>query len=929
MVHRVIGYSATRPWRVLLALVLLSALAASQLPSLRLHISAEGMTLQGDPAKALLARTQATFGADEPLTLFFRDSALLTEPKLLQVKAVLDRIAELPQVAHVESLFTAKNVKSVDGQVTSRPYLDPIPASEEAAAQVLRDALGNPLVARNLLSTDGQAMVALVSLQRKPEAADFEEQAVAAVEAALRPLAGSLAESFVIGSPYVRAAITESIHRDQWRVLPLALGVSVLTLALALRRANAAVVPLLTSGVTILWTLGLMAAVGIPVSILTSIVPALIVIVGSSEATHLIADYYGGLEEGIGTREALLRMGDSLGLTVLLTFGTTYVGFLSTAASGIELLRDFGLVSSTALLLNFAVTVTLIPAYLALAERHPAGPARERTFADGRLQRVAVRVVGAAVAHRWVTLGLLGVVALAWLWGAAQVRVNNDPLDYFASDSPTVQRLDRLRASLAGAESFSIVVRADIRGTFQQVYYLQQLRRIQEYLATSGRFDVSMSFADFVAFVNAVMEEDRSGKLRLPETDDVVREYLLFVDHKDVAPYVSADFSTARILVRHGMSSSGELREALAGLEAFVEREIDPGLHVEVTGDAVLAQRATDNIAYGQASSLALMFFVIWLVVSLLYVNAKAGLIAVVPMLFPIAALFGVMGYLGIPLDTSTAMVASISLGICDVLYLHFMARYQQHTKAHGDQDQALRDTVRDEVLPMVSTAVALALGFAVFAVSSFPPVVHFGLLSAMVLLVALLVTLLLLPILISTVRLVTLYDLLTLQIRPEVLRTCELFRGLRPWQVKKLVLLGGLREYASGEAIVRQGERASEMFVILDGAAGVWQRSSDGARRHVRELRPGEMFGEIALVCESPRTADVVSVGATRALSIEWNRVQHLGRLFPGITSQLSLNLAAVVGRRLACQAEGAAGGSADGAAGDATSASAASSGS
>jgi hypothetical protein len=929
VVHRVIGYSATRPWRVLLTLALLSALALTQLPHLRLHISAEGMTLEGDPAKALLAQTQATFGADEPLSVFFRDPDLLTEPKLLQVKAALARIASLPQVARVESLFTAKNVKSVDGQVTSRPYLDRLPASEDEAAQVLRDATRNPLIARNLLSTDGQAMMALVSLHRKPEVADFEEQAVTAVEAALQPLGGGIAESFVIGSPYVRVAITESIHRDQWRVLPLALGVSVLTLALALRRVNAALVPLLTAGVTILWTLGLMAAVGIPVSILTSIVPALIVIVGSSEATHLLADYYGGLEEGLGTRGALLRMGESLGLAVLLTFGTTYVGFLSTAASGIELLRDFGLVSSTALLLNFAVTVTLIPAYLSLAERHPAGAARGRTFADSGLQRLAVRLAGAVIAHRWVTLGLLGLVALVWLWGAAQVRVNNDPLDYFASDSPTVQRLERLRTSLAGAESFSIVVRADIRGTFQQVYYLQQLRRIQEYLATSGRFDLSMSFADFVAFVNAVMEEDRSGRLRLPETDDVVREYLLFVDHKDVAPYVSADYSMARILVRHGMSSSGELRDALAGLNAFVQREVDPGLHVEVTGDAVLAQRATDNIAYGQASSLALMFFVIWLVVSLLYVNAKAGLIAVVPMLFPIAALFGVMGYAGIPLDTSTAMVASISLGICDVLYLHFMARYQQHTKVHGDQERALRDTVREEVLPMVSTAVALALGFAVFAASSFPPVVHFGLLSAMVLLIALLVTLVLLPILLATTRLVTLYDLLTLQIRPEVLRTCELFRGLRPWQVKKLVLLSVLREYTDAEALVLQGERASEMFVILDGAAAVWQRSADGVRSHVRDLGPGDMFGEIALVCDSPRTADVFAVRATRALSLEWNRVQHLGRLFPGITSQLSLNLAAAIGRRLACRADDPTGGGGDGLAGDATSASAASSGS
>jgi CRP-like cAMP-binding protein len=112
-------------------------------------------------------------------------------------------------------------------------------------------------------------------------------------------------------------------------------------------------------------------------------------------------------------------------------------------------------------------------------------------------------------------------------------------------------------------------------------------------------------------------------------------------------------------------------------------------------------------------------------------------------------------------------------------------------------------------------------------------------------------------------------------------------------------------------------------MFVILDGAAAVWQQSPEGVRGHVRDLRPGEMLGEIALVCESPRTADVVALGPTRALSLEWSRVQQLGRLFPGITTRLSLNLAAVIGRRLACRSGTDAGGQAQGPASDATSAS------
>jgi hypothetical protein len=294
------------------------------------------------------------------------------------------------------------------------------------------------------------------------------------------------------------------------------------------------------------------------------------------------------------------------------------------------------------------------------------------------------------------------------------------------------------------------------------------------------------------------------------------------------------------------------------------------------------------------------MIVVIWLVVTSLFVNWRAGVVAIVPMLLPILVFFGVMGFVGIPLDTTTSMVAAISLGVCDVHSLHFMARYHYHTREHGDERRALADTAREELLPIAGTSTALALGFATFSLSSFPPVVYFGLLSAMVMLVSLVATFTVLPILLSTTPLVTLWDLVTLEIKPAVLRQCDLFRGLRRWQVKRLVLMSGLRRFGDGETIVRQGEIARDMFVILDGGARAWRRDAGTPPTLLRDMGPGEIFGELALVCATPRTADVVATGETRVLVLEWERVRRLGRVLPAITSPLFLNLASAIGRRL-----------------------------
>ncbi len=120
-------------------------------------------------------------------------------------------------------------------------------------------------------------------------------------------------------------------------------------------------------------------------------------------------------------------------------------------------------------------------------------------------------------------------------------------------------------------------------------------------------------------------------------------------------------------------------------------------LDVVVTGNAILRMQAADAMAAGQAKSLGLMVVVIWLVIAVLFLNPKAGLLAVIPNLFPVVTLFGVMGYLDIPLNTSTAMVAAIALGICVDDTMHFMVRYNHYTRLTGDTAVAIARTLRDE----------------------------------------------------------------------------------------------------------------------------------------------------------------------------------------------------------------------------------------
>lgn len=899
---KVLLVGVRNPFAVILVLLAVTVYAAFQLPRLEINIAAQGLSIDDAASNRAKAAFKQKFPGDDSLVVFFHDAELMSPEKLAVVREAVTTLSGLSFVREVVSIFAVKNVKTEDGFITSRPFFETTPTDEAGARTELADALANPLIIRNLVSPDGSTLAARVILDADEMSPELESKIVEGVETAIVNAKLSLDEVFQLGPPIVRQAISSKIRSDQVRILSGAAAVLLLTLLLMLRRLNAAFVPLMTALMSIIWTLAFMAMTGITFNVMTSIVPALLVIVGSTEDIHLLAEYYAGIRKGLEKRPALERMSRHMGTAILITGLTTYLGFLSIVANRIEILQEFAIAASTGILFNFVITALFIPAWLKITDRsRPAEPSSKAAdTADAGPARQGVFLRDRLVHSRVLMVAIVALTALA-AYGAMRVEVNTDPYAYFEKNDPLLERIYAVGDELAGIESFSIVLGSDIEDTFLKVKYLEEVKKLQGFIDSTGLFDKSLSFADYIAFVDRVMEDEPTAKPALPDSDDILREYMLFLDHEDVADYVSADYSTARIIVRHRLSASRDLSRAIAAIREYAQDNIDPALRVHAMGEAVSRVEATDTMVVGQVKSLGLMAVVIWLVISVLFVNAKAGLLAVIPNLFPILALFGAMGFAGIPLDTSTAMIAAIALGICIDDTMHFMARYHQRTRASTDQTQAIKDTIRDEAPAIVATSVALALGFAVFALSSFPPVVNFGLLSALVMVLALIAVFVVLPVLLKRVRLITLYDVLTLSLRREVMESCALFAGMRPSQIKKLVLLGEVAELEPGSNAIVEGEVGKDMYVVLDGEVKVSKRQEDGASSTLAQIGPGQVFGEMALVTGQPRSATVTAVTPVKLLVLHWRGIERLGLLYPRITSRLFRNLSAVLSARLA----------------------------
>jgi predicted RND superfamily exporter protein len=903
-VNRIIRFAADHPWPVFFVLLLLTGLALVPLDRLELKVTAESMLEKGTPAWDFFVSTEETFGSEDTVIVVLRDPAIFDYDRLVEIRYVLRALEALPGVSGTDSLFDANNPKNVDDTIYTKPFLETLPETPAEVASIRADAVRNPLTLGNLISADGQTLAINVYLDAASGGAGFDHRITQAIEDTIAPLREHVETVYQVGAAAMRSDLTTKLRGDQNVFLPLSVLVLLATLALSLRRVTAALMPLATAGLSVVWTLGFMAWTGIPVNIMTSIVPALVIIIGSTEDIHLLAEYAAGVRDGLDRRRAIGRMADNMGVAVLLTFVTTYVGFFSIALNDIELLYQFGLVASSGLLFNFVITVALVPALLGVIGHRNS---RAVVRADARLwfQDWAVVLLQAARRRRGAVLATAGLLAVAALAAATQLRINNNMLDYLEPGSELRENIGRIHDELSGVHSFSVVVESGIDNTFLQVRYLEELAKIQDHIDEMGAFDRSFSFADFVALVNGVMEGSADVAHWLPESDDLVREYMYFIRHRDVAGFVSERYDRARIIVRHDISSSDELNAAVARLQAFIDAEVDPALRVEVTGKSVLSNRAVEEMAYGQLRSLLLVGGVIVVLVSMLFVSLRAGFIALVPNLFPVAILFAVMALAGIPLNAGTSMVAAIALGICVDDTMHVMSRFHEELKCNDSREAALVAMIRAEAVPIFATSIALAAGFAVFATSSFAPVVHFGLLSAMVILVALLASFVLTPLLLGSTELLTVWDLLSYKVQKEALQKSPLFQGMHIWQIKKILLSSEIRQFAKGDLVVREGEVGNEMFVVLDGSVEAQKLRDNGTVTRLRTMNVGDLCGEVGPLAGGLRTADVVALQDTQLLVLSWERIDRLTRLFPMLAFKLFRNLTKIIGARLRQTAE------------------------
>ena len=745
--RRVTRVVTNHPYLVIIAVLIVTACLAYRLPQLSFRTSIYDMVIEDLPESGRYEEFKKTFGSDEIIQVVARGGNFFDPKTFRELANLADRMEKIEGVRQVISLSGIK--KAMD--VTDKWSLDEY---RTAIAPV-------SLLWKNVISENEKATTLTLVLKTDAD----RDSVIRAVEDVIADASKGIT-LYQIGMPLVSQALASFSERDFLRLPPFTFLIIIIILFVLFRNLPCVILPVACILLVLIWTFGLMAWIGIGLSMLTMVVPILIIAVGTAYCLHICSEYLSNARNADSPREATLSTFAAISLPTCLAVFTTVIGLGSLLVNRIVAIQEFALFSCFGMLCLLAIMLTLLPAGLSLFPL----PKREMPgfpSLNGFFDKVLGRIVKIDLYYQKIALLILGLVVAVSLIGILRIKVETNPMQFFKESTPLNRRFHDACRDLSGSFPVHVVMKSENADYFEDPRHLESLDKLQRFFETLPNVDKTISFADYLKLVNYAVNKYEPDKYALPregfEVSMLVNNFKTMLGRDMLARFMNQDFSEANIVLLTHLSSSRDFIETRKRILDYVRNNFSKDLSWEVTGLGIVISASNDVLTNGQVKSLSLTLILVFGIMFLLFVSLKVGLVALIPNIFPIVVNFGVMGWAGINLDMGTSLIACIAIGLAVDDTIHYLVRYSREIRKDLNRNRALNETLKSVGRPIIFTSLIIGIGFSVLMLSHFQPTSTFGLMMVITILAALVGDLILLPTLMLHVELVTAWDLLKL----------------------------------------------------------------------------------------------------------------------------------------------------------------------
>ena len=841
MKEKVVNLSLERPKLIITLSIMLALVLGAMTPQIKIDTDPENMLPSDEPARLFHSETKEKFGLHDMIVVGIvnndNSEGVYNQQTLSNIYTLSKQIKKIEGVIQEDlmSLTEADNIlQDGPGTIRFEWLMNTAPTTQEQVDKIKSAVNRLPMLNNTMVSGDGKAAGIYIPIIEK-----HESYRIAAEVKVIIDTLDSNDEFHITGLPIAEDTFGVEMFMQMAISAPLA-GVFIFALLWYFFRSITLITaPMIMAMIVVIATMGLLIGMGYTVHIMSSMIPIFLMPIAVVDSVHLLSEFSDNYRPGKDPKQVIREIMKHLFTPMLFTSITSALGFASLALTPIPPVQVFGLYIAFGILLAFALTVTFIPAYIALLspKKLEALSKIDHSQEDSGLLANAIRWLGdKSLASPKLLVSLTTIVLAISIWGISLIQVNDNPVQWFAKSHPiqvadrtlnehfagtynafivltkneggekeeylnTVHQVvsdaqsnqinlqaleDMARASINSRNSFDEALegiisqldemsfdvpeeelpyidhllevsenKSSAEKYFQSPEALQYIEKLQEALLDSGYVGKSNSIADIVKTVHRELRGGQEDYFILPDSNNAVAQTLLSYlgSHRpnDLYHMVTPDYRSASIWLQLKSGDNIDMTYVTEFVDTYVATHPLPtDVQLEWAGLTYINIIWQNAMVKGMIGSLISAFFAVFIIMILLFRSFSFGLIAMIPLTVTITAIYGVIGFMGKNYDMPVAILSSLTLGLSVDFAIHFLQRSRTIFNETGSIKETLLHMYEDPARAISRNAIVVAVGFTPLLFAPLTPYVTVGAFLATIMALSCLVTLMVLPAVLS-----------------------------------------------------------------------------------------------------------------------------------------------------------------------------------
>ena len=759
MFKKLIHFSFNRPKLTVALTAAIVILAAAQFPRIRIDTDPENMLSADEFVRVFHHNVKKEFALFDFIVLGIVNEAhpdgVFNPDTLNKVYRITESIKTMKGVIPREIIApsTKDNIRQGGVGTVLFEWLMRGPITTRKEALLIRDeAMDNPMFKGTLISEDGKALCIYVPIERK----DMSYRISSEIKKITASLSGD-EKYYITGLPVAEDTFGVEMFKQMAVSAPLAGLIIFLLMLLFFKNIRLIISPMLLAIATVVITMGLLIGLGLPVHIMSSMIPIFLMPIAVLDSVHILSEFFDKYRLIKNKRDTVFSVMDELFTPMLYTSLTSAVGFFSLSFSPIPPVQTFGIIVACGIMLAWILTMSFIPAYISLMNEKSLlnliKPVKEGEESHGLIGRMLVNIRKFSL-HRAKLIAVFSIIlTLISFYGISRINVNDNPVRWFTKNH-SIRIADKvLNEHFGGTYTAYLVLQGQDKnkGIFIEPAMLSYVEGLQEYLARYGDVGKSTSLADVVKKVYyELLGGDKVNNV-IPQTRRAVSQCLISYEnsHKpdDLWHLTTPDYSKVNIWLQLKSGDNKNMAKVVKQVEEYINANPPPyKFKYNWAGLTYINLVWQNKMVKGMFNNFLGSFIIVFFMMTFLFRSPLRALISMIPLTVTIIFIYGLLGFIGKDYDMPVAVLSALTLGLSIDFAIHFIQRAREIYRDNNNwQDTAVR-LFGGPARAITRNAFVVAIGFLPLLVAPLMPYRTVGFFMFAIMLVSSIATLVILP---------------------------------------------------------------------------------------------------------------------------------------------------------------------------------------